>query len=468
MKVKLSLIFCSLLILCLIPLLENNFGAPVTLKRWAPLSWDDFQGIARPFSTYAAGINSYIYLEYDSVRNKHHAYAAQNNQKSWVKRALNDPDYVLNHEQYHFNISEVHARILNTQLATLGSQDPYELLQSQRSELMAMQEKFDNETNHGIHVALQRKWEYQIDSMLWIHQHEAIQFIEPYSGAEVFFPITPTYLEEALENGVYKSYSIFRYDMNISLMIFIFHDLVDIDHSRIVERKISADSLVINSFERKDSPNGEVVEISAIDTLRNIKEMSQWYYSKPYVFQLYADYPMTTKDTIGYEQIADSFFSSFKIVDTDHHFLSKSDSSSQTTLSMLTKYSNINPKDSKGVACMILKPSRPHSFFRGPIINADSDALFAIDIIEHDDSLLLRNIMVIDDLMFDSKTVNGDQMVVIPDGKLSKHDSWISFGYLLHEDSSKTCYDYHNQVIHVDSQALHSKNIKASSDNRDL
>src|SRR5687767_15101092 len=114
LKVKTSIAVGAVCIIVLIPLLENNFFAPVKIKRWGELSWDDFQGIPPPFSSYAASITSAVYLEYDSSQSRYRAYAGQNNIRSWVK--LNRPDRqpaLLNHEQYHFNITELHARMLN-------------------------------------------------------------------------------------------------------------------------------------------------------------------------------------------------------------------------------------------------------------------------------------------------------------------------------------------------------------------
>ena len=104
LKVKVGVSVFSLCILMLIPLLENNFYAPVTIKRWSALTWDDFQGFVPPFTGYEAAIASAVYLEYDSAKNKFHAYAAQNNMRSWAKRSRPNQEYGLGHEQYHFNI----------------------------------------------------------------------------------------------------------------------------------------------------------------------------------------------------------------------------------------------------------------------------------------------------------------------------------------------------------------------------
>ena len=451
MKLKISLITLSIAVLTFIPLMRNNFGAPITLKRWAPLSWDDFQGIARPFSAYAAAINSFIYLEYDSIKEKYTAFAVQNNQKSWVKNNLHDADYVLNHEQYHFNISEVHARKLNQVLDSLGGQDPFELLGSHRFDLNVLQNRFDDETDHGRRIGIQKKWEYQIDSMLRIYETDSIFTRELYSGANVFFPIEPMYGEDALENGAFKNYSIYRYNMNISFICYILQDQQNMNFDKLIDQKSTKDSLIVQTVEERNSIYGEMIVLNAIDTATRVKEISHWHYCKPYIYELYTDYPWNEHDSIGYEQIANSFFNSFSISNTDSYFLSKINDTKPVSVSKLQD--NSNQKLTKG-ACMTYLPSNSQGFFRGPIYNERGDMLMALDIIQHEDSLLLRNVLVINDNMYDSKVSNMDQLLIVPKYQIPEGDYWMSLGYFLLEDTANTCYNYYNQSIHIRNQAL--------------
>src|SRR5690349_20589667 len=110
LKIKIAIALFAICVLILIPLLENNFFARVTIKRWGKLTWDDFQGIPQPFSSYEASIGSAIFLEFDSAKGRYVAYAGQNNIRSWAKRSREEQAYLLNHEQFHFNITELHAR----------------------------------------------------------------------------------------------------------------------------------------------------------------------------------------------------------------------------------------------------------------------------------------------------------------------------------------------------------------------
>ncbi|HZY82369.1 MAG TPA: hypothetical protein VFE50_22745, partial [Cyclobacteriaceae bacterium] len=114
LKLKISISGVAIFVLTLLPLIENKFFAPVTIKRWSRLTIDDFQGIPQPLSSFAAAISSSIYLEYDTAVGKYFAYAGQSNIRSWAKRREDGRyNYLLDHEQCHFNITEYYARKLN-------------------------------------------------------------------------------------------------------------------------------------------------------------------------------------------------------------------------------------------------------------------------------------------------------------------------------------------------------------------
>lgn len=452
MKIKIILITFSISVLTFIPLMKSNFGAPVTMKKWAPLSWDDFQGVARPFSAYAAAITSYIYLDYDSINEKYMAYSAQNNQKSCVKSKLYYPEYVLNHEQYHFNISEVHARMLNKQLDSIGDQDPFELLGSHRFDLSRMQSRFDDDTDHGSRRDIERLWEYRIDSMLQHHQHDSTFTTEYYSGARAFFPVRPKAEDFIAADGAIKGFSMFKYDMFISVSATLLKERNNLDFNVLTEQTYIIDSVVIQSFEKQNSKYGDKVRVSTIDTIKNTKEIKHLFIKKPYLYQLQIEYPILDRDSTGYEQIADSFFNSFSIVNTDNHFLQKVSDNYQVNIQSLGP--EIDLEEMTSGDCMTYMPSLPNGYYRGPIYNDNGDMLFAHDVIEHEDSLLLKNVMVIGNSMFDSETRNGDQILFIPKHTIPEGNQWVSIGYFLLGDTSKVCYSYYNQMIYIEYQAF--------------
>ena len=176
LKAKLVVSAISIAIIISVAMLDSNFNAKVTIKRWGKLTWDDFQGFPRPLSGYGAVIGSQLYLEFDSATSRYIAYAGQHNIVSWTKESTKDSDYALNHEQYHFNITELHARLLNEYINDNPNESEltYNLrLNSLWLDLSSMQEQYDDETDHSVIVHKQRLWEFKIDSMLSRHSADS-------------------------------------------------------------------------------------------------------------------------------------------------------------------------------------------------------------------------------------------------------------------------------------------------------
>jgi hypothetical protein len=90
---------------------------------------------------------------------------------SWVKPpALNA--YSLNHEQRHFDIARIITERFKSKLHpdSLSIEDynsniQYQFLESYR-EMSRLQELYDSETNHGLNVAAQERWNARIDADL--------------------------------------------------------------------------------------------------------------------------------------------------------------------------------------------------------------------------------------------------------------------------------------------------------------
>ena len=81
---------------------------------------------------------------------------------SWVKE-VNNPAYLLAHEQLHFDITELHARKLRKRLAEyeIGRrirQDLKKLYNSTEAERVAMQNRFDEETSHSENKEAESRW----------------------------------------------------------------------------------------------------------------------------------------------------------------------------------------------------------------------------------------------------------------------------------------------------------------------
>jgi Bacterial protein of unknown function (DUF922) len=142
------------------------------------LRWSDF--LARPqFNTIAAAMTSYV-LQYeadcDSNVFSFRVVSAFLPEKSWVKGELlmrvGQSDRALQHEQTHFDLSEVHVRKIRRALVEMS--DPCGLTEQARDAVVsaiinedgAAQLRYDRETGHGSLESAQRQWDGDVARQL--------------------------------------------------------------------------------------------------------------------------------------------------------------------------------------------------------------------------------------------------------------------------------------------------------------
>lgn len=145
------------------------------------LTWNDFKGEQNRESNAVAVTASGITFSY-KVRKANsriidftpiveaHFYP----EKSWVKLELAD-DYILAHEQLHFDITELHVRKFRKQISALKiTQNLGSILdrlhQNINKELSEMQHHYDSESNNSINKEAQSKWENFIAKELEIYE----------------------------------------------------------------------------------------------------------------------------------------------------------------------------------------------------------------------------------------------------------------------------------------------------------
>jgi hypothetical protein len=133
-----------------------------------PLIWSDFSGTIDEESDYVA--YTYSYIEYDYTWNMVDGQMAANfnvrslfiPEKSWLKKG-NESVWLLNHEQKHFDINEIHARHLREKFQTFSFTENIaaetdsifnEVLNAKKE----MEIVYDEETNHGLNEKGQLIW----------------------------------------------------------------------------------------------------------------------------------------------------------------------------------------------------------------------------------------------------------------------------------------------------------------------
>lgn len=140
------------------------------------LTWDDFKAEILPQSDFVASTSSGIYFTYsyntklDKLKYKYVVTSYFHPDKSWYNPAQVSP-YILKHEQIHFDISELHARILRKEISEFQfSKNIKKEMDSLYNQIeirrRAMQEKFDLETHHSKNKKKEKSWEKYIDTQL--------------------------------------------------------------------------------------------------------------------------------------------------------------------------------------------------------------------------------------------------------------------------------------------------------------
>lgn len=161
------------ILLLILPLLAFSHSDE-NLIEWSAsrkLKWEDFKGTPNPTSTNAALTNSSITVEfgYNQKGLTHSIKCRFNKSLSWG-RIKND--YILKHEQGHFDIAEIHARLLHKSLknyefnAATVSNDVNRIYQDIINRHVDTQKQYDLQTNHSIDSASQRIWDTRIEKML--------------------------------------------------------------------------------------------------------------------------------------------------------------------------------------------------------------------------------------------------------------------------------------------------------------
>jgi hypothetical protein len=168
MKILLSALL--LIIICLCSFKVNNVAVDKDVIIWdkdVKLTWDDFKAKAPKTTTLGATTDAGIMLNTvsSSPDVEISIKSIFKKSKSWVKTKT---DLLLNHEQLHFDISELFARKTRKIFAEKKfnkkslSNEMTALFKSQMLKLEAYQSKYDKETDHSRKSDKQTLWEKNV------------------------------------------------------------------------------------------------------------------------------------------------------------------------------------------------------------------------------------------------------------------------------------------------------------------
>ena len=135
------------------------------------LTWADYKGNAKSGTDAAASTATYLGIEYN-FNSKGFGYkitCSFSKTRSW---GLHKTEYILAHEQGHFDIAEIHARKLHKLLKSYKfnsrtvSRDVNKIYDTVMKEHHAFQSQYDQETNYSRDFTIQDEWLTKIESEL--------------------------------------------------------------------------------------------------------------------------------------------------------------------------------------------------------------------------------------------------------------------------------------------------------------
>jgi hypothetical protein len=148
------------------------------------LTWDDFRG--KPHTKSRVGAITYSGIKYSYEQSgsslSMKVVATFDPDLSWYNKSTAN-EYVLRHEQLHFDITELYARKLRAALKQISpkaakpSAIAEKLYDKFFSESRDYQDLYDHETNHSRNEARQAEWDKKISSALKELQPHADTFI---------------------------------------------------------------------------------------------------------------------------------------------------------------------------------------------------------------------------------------------------------------------------------------------------
>lgn len=135
------------------------------------LTWADYKASPDPASDAAASTTTYLVISYN-LSNENFSYKIESKFSRTRSWGLHKTQYILSHEQGHFDIAEVFARKLNKKMSEyVFNRKTYQkelkkIYQDILAEKEEVQNRYDKETNHSINKEKQAEWLKKIELML--------------------------------------------------------------------------------------------------------------------------------------------------------------------------------------------------------------------------------------------------------------------------------------------------------------
>ena len=173
MSRQIYLLFFLLLPIIFSSLNPSDYDNEIYWVKNAKLNWTDFKGKVDRMDHSDALTSSSISFKYQYNKEEYiiEIYASFIPNDSYVRKGK-ETKYLLNHEQKHFDITEVFARKLRKEVKKYEGRG--DLLDRRYNEiyddifkgLSEMQHKYDEETSHSMEKDKQQIWDRKVDKLL--------------------------------------------------------------------------------------------------------------------------------------------------------------------------------------------------------------------------------------------------------------------------------------------------------------
>ena len=117
-----------------------------------------------------ANASTGIFMSYNRKLERYNAVAIFDKKRSgWNPRLIKHPEWVLNHEQRHFDITSYIVKELNRELSVAPYSMSQDLFYKYQHKLDSMQVLYDSQTIHSLDSTYQDFWNKKIDYLLYIN-----------------------------------------------------------------------------------------------------------------------------------------------------------------------------------------------------------------------------------------------------------------------------------------------------------
>ena len=169
-----SIIVCGVFIFSLNQVNFLNYKSPISYSKIEEITFSDFRGLEFFRSTFY-GNRRYAYIVTDIVveYDEEEVYAESffHPAKSYVYNKKAYADGLLTHELYHFRITEVYCRRIKKRIKNLIEYDESKIesiISNESKKERAHQYRYDKDTFHGYVLKNQRKYQKDVDSLLYL------------------------------------------------------------------------------------------------------------------------------------------------------------------------------------------------------------------------------------------------------------------------------------------------------------